>query len=734
MKLILHSSLFAAGAVLFRFPAATTALPSFGSKLPNGERVPCRDGIDSGCIDGYCRGIGHPACDGGTSGASPQLLSPFGQDWKDAGFRWTTELCQADSDGDGLTNGEELGDPCCVWTVEDEAVGWVSEYTRNFVPSHPGDADHVLPEGYERPASCDAEEMVVPAGEGGGSVALGTAGYNEGEERGSFDFLIKDYPIPRETTTYVDFVFNLPEDLPDVVHIVYGEALVSQPKHLHHFVLQGCTSRIDDELEGTPLTEVPSDCNAPIGGFTGWAPGVTMWDLPLNAGVPIGKQFGVQAVSVNVHYTDGDAPFLNGTQAIANDGIRIHYTPTLRPKTVVSNPVIQVGFGPPDMVVEPNKQRAFMTRTCTVETRCHDETDRTMGIIGAATLDDPELTCASVAAKNLCESADVLQLACPESCGLCEEGSPYDPDSFRAVGVFYHAHLLGKEMYTTLIPQDDPTARIDLKSRNIWTYEDQTPYTLDNVLVRPGDKIQTTCVFDSTGRNESTKFALATYDEMCLNTVSVMFDTPNATDDGGLSAANDVYLRSFRCSTAEDGDIWQGEFSLDEDPRDVIDTHPLEDVKCSFPTGVWIMDSVPTMEKRCDGQIVQETDEGICRDLVLNPTLPAGYTCLGGLYRDKDSNDGTTEEECTGGGGVWESYSCGDAQALFQSPDSGFELGTKEYLREYWWGPKCCVGIAQDGDGSGDASEVESSSASIMFHGTSLFVVGMLVMINVVTL
>lgn len=133
------------------------------------------------------------------------------------------------------------------------------------------------------------------------------------------------------------------------------------------------------------------------------------------------------------------------------------------------------------------------------------------------------------------------------------------------------------------------------------------------------------------------------------------------------------------------------------------------------------------MEKRCDGQIVQETDGGICRDLVLNPTLSAGYTCLGGLYRDKDSNDGTTEEECTGGGGVWESYSCGEAEALFQSPDSGLELGEKEYLREYWWAPKCCVGIAQDGDGNEVAEEAPSSAS---FRDSSIIFAGMLVMIN----
>ena len=31
-----------------------------------------------------------------------------------AGQLWTLTLCSADSDGDGLSNGEELGDPCCT--------------------------------------------------------------------------------------------------------------------------------------------------------------------------------------------------------------------------------------------------------------------------------------------------------------------------------------------------------------------------------------------------------------------------------------------------------------------------------------------------------------------------------------------------------------------------------------------------------------------------------------------
>ena len=34
--------------------------------------------------------------------------------------RWSVALCRADSDGDGRSNGEELGDPECVWRRGEE--------------------------------------------------------------------------------------------------------------------------------------------------------------------------------------------------------------------------------------------------------------------------------------------------------------------------------------------------------------------------------------------------------------------------------------------------------------------------------------------------------------------------------------------------------------------------------------------------------------------------------------
>lgn len=43
------------------------------------------------------------------------MRNPFGLDFASFNFEWTLDLCQLDSDGDGRSNGVELGDPDCVW-------------------------------------------------------------------------------------------------------------------------------------------------------------------------------------------------------------------------------------------------------------------------------------------------------------------------------------------------------------------------------------------------------------------------------------------------------------------------------------------------------------------------------------------------------------------------------------------------------------------------------------------
>merc|ERR1711894_142300 len=85
--------------------------PFYRDRIPNGHKVPDPCSSASGQI---WNGVGHDKAPGG----GPR--NQFGQDFKSYGSKWDLEnLCKMDSDGDGRTNGEELGDPDCVWTSGD---------------------------------------------------------------------------------------------------------------------------------------------------------------------------------------------------------------------------------------------------------------------------------------------------------------------------------------------------------------------------------------------------------------------------------------------------------------------------------------------------------------------------------------------------------------------------------------------------------------------------------------
>ena len=99
-----------------------TAYPQLQFRLPNGDNI-YRKGE-------YCPALGHKD----HYGNDPTQLNPFGMYMKVEGMHWTQQTCHGDADGDGYTNGEELGDPDCVW-----AMGHTPSRTTDL--SHPGYAD-----------------------------------------------------------------------------------------------------------------------------------------------------------------------------------------------------------------------------------------------------------------------------------------------------------------------------------------------------------------------------------------------------------------------------------------------------------------------------------------------------------------------------------------------------------------------------------------------------------------
>lgn len=104
-----------AAALCLGLAGTADAKPEFVSRIPNGANVP---GV---------KALGHTNPAGG--GANNQ----FGKDFDAVGQKWTTALCFKDSDGDGQTNGQELGDPCCEWTTTNAKLRWTTGV------SHPGD-------------------------------------------------------------------------------------------------------------------------------------------------------------------------------------------------------------------------------------------------------------------------------------------------------------------------------------------------------------------------------------------------------------------------------------------------------------------------------------------------------------------------------------------------------------------------------------------------------------------
>merc|ERR1719343_590070 len=582
---------------------------------------------------------------------------------------------------------------------------------------------------------------------------------------------MKPYPIPVKTTTYVNFYFNLPEELPDHFHAVFGGVINSQPNHLHHFVLTGCPNKVDATEEAQPFEEdltagfvsetTNLECNIPLGG---WAPGASVFGVTdIETCILMGRGMGVQAVQMNVHYTDGayeDPEAM--TLKMAIDGIRVHYTPTFRPYSSAVVPLISIGAGPGRLAIPPGESRFYVTRTCKIGRNCQDATteqiEQMVGFMSFMGFDEAaigafmgggDISCPQV--KPFCnipgEAGSIIKRLCPASCGLCEESSPdkvnpFTPESYRLTAINYHAHLLGREMYTTLLreadedivsdttvavqreaPAPDMTT-IDIESRPFWIFDFQETIPLEydivkennsvmrGVEVKPGDKIQATCVYDSTYRNETTQFERSTYDEMCITGSYVTFETPDSLVTGGdglVDINTELHLLSFGCHEDEETDVYTGTLTEDEDARDIWKDHPIADAEgCTFPS-IKIMgfSTLSFQARNCP-----TTDTVVCGDLELTPDANAGAACSGGTYDTQDSNSGITKEACEEGGGVYSPYTCMDANnwVVNDAEKSGVDKDTAQFLVDNWWKPKCCASE----DGSSSNSEVETQQEEDM--------------------
>merc|ERR1719162_2932630 len=407
--------------------------------------------------------------------------------------------------------------------------------------------------------------------------------------------------------------------------------------------------------------------------------------------------------------------------------------------------------------------------------------------------------------KPLC-SSDLVQQLCPVSCGFCnnDEVNPRNPTSYRATSINYHAHLLGSEMYATLLragggddeEQEDLSSSLtqkqadlsttprdmivkDLKSSEFWNFDYQTSIAMDGeyeiqvgtsttsdenegeegieielvrgVEIKPGDKIQTTCVYNSMYRDEKTRFGLSTYDEMCLIALQITYKTPpvNTVDNDidirtavGISLSADLILRTFSCdsSTPVLSDIWQGTLDTNEDPRNIWEDHPITTTDmCTFPVADYVLFDKQQMteeSRNCpanDNNDYNHDSGSICYGFETDNGSGGGgkieflddaiavYVCVGGTYDGQVSTKAPlylTEENCLvdGGGTSYDPNTCEEADEWLR-----FMVGVTDeeikYIKENWFQPSCCreviaAVIIEDGDVNDVDSEVGAAGAT----------------------
>jgi len=283
-------------------------------------------------------------------------LNAFGEDLKKAGFRWTEALCRMDSDGDGRTNGEELGDPCCSWSAEapGEVEGWPWESL-----GHPGVADADSQSGTGLESMCEVVvSSLQPVAED--QLERVDVVFLKGEPQKMHDFRVHPHFVSPATDAYVDYGFNWadPDCVDNECQIVGAKVLLDNAKYVHHFILMACKDPLPVLVDGGPM--VPSEmCEQRI---AGWIPGRDYFMLaPDTAGLSFGGVSGsnIQGFQLQVHYHNHNRDMFKTDSS----GFRLFYTTKPRPMRLGQFHGVKVEW---DVLnaIPPGRDRFFVTEGC----------------------------------------------------------------------------------------------------------------------------------------------------------------------------------------------------------------------------------------------------------------------------------------------------------------------------------------------------------------------------------
>eukprot|EP00029_Vermamoeba_vermiformis_P009269 TRINITY_DN456_c0_g2_i1.p1 TRINITY_DN456_c0_g2~~TRINITY_DN456_c0_g2_i1.p1 ORF type:complete len:582 (+),score=68.64 TRINITY_DN456_c0_g2_i1:28-1746(+) len=276
--------------------------------------------------------------------------------------------------------------------------------------------------------------------------------------------------LPSKETTYMCYAvpFSTPND--GDVHVVRLNFVPnSSGGHaVHHMVLHLCEDfGVAGDFTSIPLLyPEPKDCTDPNPSPLGY-PGCTVLYAWARGGRPLNlpEEAGFRLRSTS-----------NSTKYLVLD---MHY----------NNPDLVSG------VIDASG----IEMVATTDLRTYDASTLTLG--------DPAVLLPNIPARD---PAFHVEITCPSE---CTETFPHDIHVFSD---YFHMHEIGRTGYSWIHSGNESTL---LNRVEFYSFANQHAVDV-NVTLKPGDRINTNCVWDSSARNKSTNMYIGSKDEMCMEFIT----------------------------------------------------------------------------------------------------------------------------------------------------------------------------------------------------------------------
>ncbi|KAJ1521461.1 hypothetical protein ONE63_003129 [Megalurothrips usitatus] len=285
----------------------------------------------------------------------------------------------------------------------------------------------------------------------------------------TWDVRQEEFIVPDNMdTVYWCRIFKAP-GLTRKHHMLGYEPIISPEsvRHVHHMLLYECAPKSRQiPLLQKAASERGAACYSPamppewdscLTPVVAWAVGSQGEFFPEHVGIPLGEDDRSTYFMLEVHY---DNPSLKRLRD--NSGLRIHYTPNLRPHDAG---ILSTGIAVSPLHMIPPQQKAYTT----------------FGY-------------------------------CPSPC----TNKLLPSDGIKVISVVLHSHMAGSRMELRHLRNGKELPRIAQDRHYDFNYQ-QSRRLPREITVLPGDELVTECVYKTVNRSYPTYGGYSTKQEMCLS-------------------------------------------------------------------------------------------------------------------------------------------------------------------------------------------------------------------------